>query len=389
MIQQLDHGRSDAATLEQLFNHDISIQTTPHQPAPSKTALSKYLLLYLQGGKDLEGVPWQRGEMGGAILSEDLSVIKHLGPVFQPDRDDYWRSSRLLAGSLRLVNENSLYFFYGGSPDRPNLLHEYIGFCKGIIRDNHEIDWQAPQLIEFLDWEKYYDYSDHPLMPDQRHRQLRDPFPIFHEGKYWMFLSAAAKTNSQPKKGCIGLAVADQLEGPYTLLPPALFPHFMTDEGEQGLFYECERSHVYYKGGMWHMFFSVMKQHVDPRWLEQLGDDAASITDSSLYHFVSPQINGPYQPAGVVPVVKGSSESNLYAINFEHNNQQELIAYGLNLGMEELDVSGQWKVLWDNDYPEMKKVSPSGQQGVADPSSLLYGREGYFIWDAILFKLPA
>ncbi|NEO59875.1 MAG: hypothetical protein F6J98_05390 [Moorea sp. SIO4G2] len=87
--------------------------------------------------------------------------------------------------------------------------------------------------------------------------------------------------------------------------------------------------------------------------------------------------------------MKGSSESNLYAINFERNNQEDLIAYGLNLGMQELDVSGQWKVLWDNDYPEIKKVSPSGQQSVADPSSLLYGREGYFIWDAILFKLPA
>lgn len=350
---------------------------------------AKYLLLYIQCLEALAigGNHWEHGEIAAVLLSEDFSVLKDLGSVFFPQPNDYWQSHRLLAGCLWAENKNSLYFFHGGSPNRPNLLHESIGFAKGKVTDEWEFEWQPSQPLKFIDWDKHYDYSHEQNYPDERHRQWRDPFIVSHQGKYWMFISAAAKTNSPLFKGCIGLAVADHLEGPYTALPPVVFPHFDGEKGEEGLFYECERSHVVYQGGKWHLFFCVWRKRVNPRWLEKIGPQANSISDSSLYHYVSSQIEGPYHPVKDVPVVEGSLESNLFAINFLKNHQEELIAYGSDIKNSGLDVSGQWQVLWQSDVPQLKKISLDNHSGKEELKPQ-FRREGHVVWDAMLLKLP-
>ncbi|NEO98857.1 MAG: glycoside hydrolase family 68 protein [Symploca sp. SIO2E9] len=349
---------------------------------------SKYLLFYITCADDVGGPFWEYGQINGAILAEDFSLEKDLGSLFTSDRDDYWRSHHLLAGSLWSGEGNSVYFFYGGCPQPPNLLFESLGFSKGVIKNNWEFDWEPPQPLKFIDWGEHYDYCYHPEYPDQIHRQWRDPFIVFHQNKYWMFTSAAAKTTSKLYKGCVGLSVADNLEGPYTALPPALFPHFNTEEGEEGIVYECERSHVYYQDGMWHLFFCVWQRRTNPLWFEQIGEDVNAVADSSLYHYVSPEIQGPYTPVSKLPVVKGSSESNLYATSFILGLEEELVAYGLDIESLSLDVSGHWKVLWDKGYPEIKKVNSWNGKDLTN----LYWRlkpEGHQVWDAMLLKLPA
>ena len=349
----------------------------------------RYLLFYIQCPEELaaKGNHWENGEIAAAFLAEDFSIIKDLGAVFHPQPHDDWQSHRLLAGCLWAENKDTLYFFHGGSPDRPRLLLEQIGFSKGKVKnDDWELEWEPSQPLKFIGWDKYYGYSHEPNYPDELHHQWRDPFIVFHQGKYWMFISASAKTDSPLFKGCIGLAVADSIEGPYTALPVVAFPHFNSEEGEEGIFYECERSHVLYQGGQWHLFFCVWKRRINERWLEKIGSEGSSISDSSLYHYVSSNIEGPYHPVKDVPIVEGSSESNLFALNFLTSHEGKVVAYGSHTTNSGLDVSGQWQVLSENDSFQLKKASlDSGEV----EENQQFQRQGHIVWDAMLLKLPA
>ena len=374
----IDSGSQLALGLSNLDNKKVK---NPGNP--------KYLLLYLQSIGHEEGKFWEHGEIAGAILGEDLSLLKDLGTTIAPDPNEWWKSHRLLAGKLWLQG-NQLYLFYGGTPNHPHILQESVGLCKGTINDELEIEWGSSKPLEFIGWENYYEHSPNLDFPEQPHRQWRDPWIVFERGKYWMFLSASAKTNSPFYKGCVGLAVADNLEGSYTVLPPAAFPCMGSGKDERGLVTECERSHIIYKNGMWHLFFSVWKNHINPQWLEQLGTEADAISDSSLHHYISSQLQGPYRPASEVPIVRGSSETGLYATHFsvDPDSMEDAIAYGLELETFALDVSGQWKVLWDDGYPEIKKGTPFHITSSLTRSLELH-RQGYQLWDAMLLELPS
>lgn len=344
-----------------------------------------YLLAYLRTPQT-EGVHWEHGEIAGAILGDDFSVKQDLGCIFKPNPKEYWRSHRLLAGNIIAKDQNSVYFFHGGSPNHPNLLDESIGFSKGVIKDSKGFVWETPKLINFIDWEKNYDYCDEPnYTGNSRHHQWRDPYVIYHENKYWMFISAAAKTNSS-FAGCVGLAVSDSPEGPYQTLPPVVFPTFKNQSTEEGMFYECERSHVVYKEGKWHLFFSTYLRRINLDWFETLGKDKDLITDSTLYHFISPNIEGPYLPAEEIPVVQGSSQTEIFATNFVANQAGGISAYGSCMGCLDLDVSGQWQVLWDNDKPRIEHINAFGNS-VSSNLPPLFTCPGYQVWDAIILNL--
>ncbi|NER46834.1 MAG: hypothetical protein F6J92_09085 [Symploca sp. SIO1A3] len=377
-MQTLDTGLAKKR-VQDVGAADIAVEPKTQANDP------RYILLYIRSSEELGGKHWEHGEIAGAVIGEDFSVIKDLGTVFQPNPDEFWQSHRLLAGGFRSQGKDSLYFFYGGSPNHPHLLDESICFAKGKMMDDWKFEWEEPQLLEFADWEKHYDYSNESNFPDQLHHQWRDPYVVFHEDKYWMFVSAAAKTTSPLYKGCIGLAVADHPEGPYTALPSPVFPKMTTEQGEEGIFYECERSHVLYHEGQWHLFFCAWKWRINKNWISQV--DETAISDSTLYHYVSPQIQGPYLPAGELPIVKGSSEVGLFAINFAQTQSGELIAYGSDFETTELDISGQWQVFWNDNNPEIKKVDFSERQHLTGYPQT-FRQPGYLVWDAMLGYLP-
>lgn len=97
------------------------------------------------------------------------------------------------------------------------------------------------------------------------HFHWRDPY-IFKDdtGKYYMFICASAKTPGY-FQGCLGLAVADKITGPYKILPPAV--QIPIDTAEDWPYYHLERPQVIYKGGKYHLFFSCFKMYMNPRWL--------------------------------------------------------------------------------------------------------------------------
>ena len=341
-----------------------------------------HLLLYLRCLTSIakEGRHWEHGEVAGLLLSDDFSeVIKDLGVLFRPNPEDHWRSHRLLAGNLFWVDkQNTLYFFHGGSPNRPELLTEVIGLSKGIRTGNDEFEWQEPTPVVFSDWESHYDYSFEAEFPDEQHCQWRDPFVVFFENQYWMFVTAAAKTESA-FKGCIGLAVADSPEGPYKTLPPVAFPVLDSSDDKAGLFYECERSFVIFEQEKWHLFFSVYRRRINPDWLEQLGAQGDGVTDSSLYHYVSDTIDGPYHPASELPIVPGSSQTGLFATNFVNRDNGDIITYGSFDDCNALSFTGESQVVWGKDGPAIMSVPALAP---------LFRLDGYKVWDAMLITLP-
>ena len=354
----------------------------------------KYLLFYLQSVGHEEGKFWEHGDISGAVLGEDLSLLQDLGVMLTPESNEWWKSHRLLAGQI-WFQDDSIYLFYGGTPDHPHILQESVGWCKGKIQDDWSIEWGESQPLEFIGWDNYYEHSPNLDFPDLPHLQWRDPWIVFDQGQYWMFVSASAQTSSSFYKGCVGLAVADHLEGPYTILPPAAFPCMQNGAGEQGLVTECERSHVIYKNGMWHLFFSVWKNHTNPEWLKQLGAEGDAMADSSLHHYISSNLQGPYAPASEVPIVKGSSQTGLYATQIYETHfspgpglEKESIAYGLALENFTLDVSGQWGVQWENGFPIIEPRS-SFHTARSLLESLELHRPGYQLWDAMLVEIPS
>lgn len=371
--------RPKAAAVDPADTNGKQVQKQASSPA--------YLLLFLQSPSELGELFWDHGEMGGALLNEDFSVHTDFGTIHTPCPKTDWKSGRLLAGNIVPGNisadgHREFHLFYGGSPGGDGLLTEEIGLAKLVITPSGELQWNDVKTVELEGWEQYYDYSTHPEKPEITHRQKRDPFIVFHDGLYWMFTSAAARTTSEVYKGCIGLAVSEKAEGPYKAVRSPFFPCQITDAGEDGLCYDCERPHVFFHDGHWHLFFSAREKLTRTDLLQGDGD---ILNDSSLHHYQSTRIQGPYHPVSDRPIVEGSTETGLYGINFITPDDGKVLAYGFDNAKMMLDVTGSWEVVWPDGRPVIKPNNPSNMP-TAQIRNLLY-KPGYQLWDATMLRL--
>ena len=187
------------------------------------------------------------------------------------------------------------------------------------------------------------------------HCQWRDPYVIKDEktGKYYMFMAASTKEREASNyAGCVGLAVAENIAGPYKVLPPAAAP--VVGGTNESPFYEVERPQVIYANGKYHLFFSCWPQGLNPKWVEKM--DQNQLTFSSVYWYTSENITGPYIPAAETPIVKGSEKTGLYGTNFipVPDKEGELLAYGWCPQMHTIEVSLSRRVYWKDDSPEIE-----------------------------------
>ena len=258
---------------------------------------------------------WKEGIIRHFIKTKNSSQWEDKGTILIPIKESPWQSQRLMAGCI--VQEKGsyiIYLFYSASPPDPTLLQENIGLAKSY---NGGKSWKCnPNPLPIRGWDKYYASSQHPKYNQSPHIQKRDPYVVYDEqqDKYLMLCSASAKIESQ-KKGCIGLLVSDSLEGQWNALPPIVFPTIKTPQGIEGVYYECERPLIRFIDGIYHIFFSVKTEHINPTWMQEVGKPNR-VTDFSIHHWVSEKndIMGPYRVANV-PIVKGSSNTNLYGIS--------------------------------------------------------------------------
>lgn len=274
-----------------------------------------YRLFYLEAPKPKPPTDfWSQGTIYGAI-SHNLTDWEPLGVMLAPNPKNPWESGRLLAGSIYKERE-TYYLFYSASGGGELLKDERIG----LATSKDGVHWERFSSDYFFsesEWGEWYGRQ-----PNTGHFHWRDPYIVKDEstGQYYMYVCAFSKTTSASQyQGCVGLAIANQITGPYKLLPPVASPEISGMSNYP--FTEMERPQVIYHDKKYYLFFSCWTWNLNPLWLKRLG--SYPIRDSSVYWFVADSLTGPFKAVGNPPIVKGSEKTGLYATNFFSSQQPQ------------------------------------------------------------------
>ena len=307
-----------------------------------------YRLFYLKG---LEGqIPWWTISNICGAISPDLEHWQDLGTLLEPNPANDWESGRVCAGCT--YEEDGVYylFYSAGGKELPHLKNEAIGLATSTDGLQFSRCSHLPLLVPDDD-NLWYGRSHWT-----GHFHWRDPY-IFKDhntGRYYMFICASSKVPGN-FQGCIGVAVADKISGPYELMPPAV--EAPMDALDDWPYYHMERPQVIYRDGKYHLFFSCFKVFLNPKWLGKLSHNR--ITNSSLYWYISDSINGPYKPVNDNDfIVRGSEKTGMYGTNFLKlaANEERLIAYGWYHRLHALAVSQVFRVIWKNTVLESDAI---------------------------------
>jgi beta-fructofuranosidase len=311
---------------------------------------NSYRMFYLSGKNRSILRPWWKLESKiYSAESRDMMHWQNIRVALEPEPRHPWEAGRIFAGST--YKENGIYYlFYSAAGEGDQFLDEGVGLA--ISED--ALNWRrhSSQPLVKPELENPY-YAKHG-----NHFQWRDPYILKDEvsRKYYMFTSAFSKQNAKKSSsqfgGCVGLSVADRIEGPYTLMPPVLVQHLHGIE--EPIFYEMERPQVIYKDGLYHLFFSAFVSTLNPQWVNKLG--TGQVTDSSLYWYISESISGPFCPAKSIPIVSGSQKTGLYGTNLFSPAEElkQYFAYGWRHRMFSLEAISLYPVNWQSLEPEVK-----------------------------------
>jgi beta-fructofuranosidase len=302
-----------------------------------------YRLFYLQG---VEGrIPWWTVSKICGAISTDLENWQDLGTLLEPNPANDWESGRVCAGCTYKENDVYYLFYSAGGKEPPHLRNEAIGLATSTD-GLHFSRYSNQYLLKPDDDDPWYGRSNWT-----GHFHWRDPY-IFKDdktGSYYMFICASSKVTGN-FQGCVGLAVADKISGPYKLLPPAVEAPV---DAANWPYYHMERPQVLYKNGKYHLFFSCFKMFMNQNWMQKLKHKR--INNSSLYWYISDSITGPFKPVNDDEyIVTGSEKTGMYGTNFLQvsTDPEELIAYGWYHRLHVLEVSQMFRVIWkDSSYP--------------------------------------
>ena len=314
-----------------------------------------YRLFYLKG---VEGqTPWWTISKICGATSTDLEHWQDLGTLLEPNPDNDWESGRVCAGCT--YKENGVYylFYSAGGKELSYLKNEAIGLATST-NGSHFSRYSDRPLLMSADDDLWYGRSNWT-----GHFHWRDPY-IFKDcntDSYYMFICASSKVPGN-FQGCIGLAVADRISGPYRLMPPAVEAPLHAADWP---YYHLERPQVIYKGGKYHLFFSCFKSLMNPKWLHRVKHKR--ITNSSLYWYISDSITGPFKPVNDDEyIVVGSEKTGMYGTNFLQiaTEPEEFIAYGWYHRIHTLEVSPTFRVIWNDncDRPNPSSLHPRRSQ---------------------------
>lgn len=329
----------------------------------------RYRLFYLSGRTDQ--MPWWKTSWICEAQSADMRQWQQLGPVLEPLGNGGWESGRLFAGSTYKEGE-TYYLFYSAAPES-DIAQEAIGLATSS--DGRHWQRRESPLLSFNDAFEENGVDSLGESLHQRtatgtryagqcnwasHLHWRDPYIVKEPTtqKYYLFFCASL-TSSALYQGGLGVAVADQLAGPYQLLPPAAGPGLVntaSDASSNWPFYHLERPQIVYFQEKYHLFFSCFKEFVNPDWLKKIGPE--KVTDSTLYWYVCDQITGPFQPVSDLPVVLGSRSTGLYGTTFfpmhaqgswqqaAQADEMEMTVLGWYYDSYRLAVSQEFRAVW-------------------------------------------
>ncbi|NEP17154.1 MAG: family 43 glycosylhydrolase [Leptolyngbya sp. SIO4C1] len=304
-----------------------------------------YRAFYLSGQPNQ--VPWWKTSWIGAAASPDLKQWTDLGPVLEPLKDEGWESGRLFAGSCD--RKDGRYYLFYSAASAEHYTQEKIGLATSV----DGLTWQRrpTPLLSLAS-----DISWYGPCNRTGHLHWRDPAVIQDEvsQKYYLYFCASLALPGAYQGG-LGLAVADDLAGPYQLLPPAIGP---IENANDWPFYHLERPQILSIAGRYHLFFSCFKEFVNPQWLARVGADR--VTDSTLYWYIADRLTGPFEPAAELPTVPGSEKTGLYGTQFFAPQKRVLppcqqMVYGWYHRTYRLAISQEYRALWQGDQVSIEE----------------------------------
>ncbi|PSN16416.1 beta-fructosidase [filamentous cyanobacterium CCT1] len=250
--------------------------------------------------------------MEGEIHSATSTDLKHwqdTGVALAASDQNPWETGRMLAGCA-LKENGTYYLFYSAAGPGAEFLNEGIG----LATSTDGVHWQrylTTELIKPSAQNPWYSRFKRPLGGyEYDYFPWRDPYVVrdVETGRYYIYICASAKAASSSSiyRGCIGLAIADEITGPYELQPPVALP--LVPDTQESAFYEMERPQIIYKQGRYHLFFSCWLTKLNPKCLPTV--EQRQITDSTLYWYVSDhptdplsqQVLRPLSQAVITPV---------------------------------------------------------------------------------------
>ena len=321
-----------------------------------------YRLFYLRGLP--RQTPWWKVSKICGAISTDLKNWQDLGTILEPNPNNDWESGRIYAGCAYKEDDTYYLFYSGGGSEGIHLKNEAIGLATSsdglhfsrysnnyLVKPDEDNPWYGR-----CNWTGHFHWRDPYVYKDD------------HTGKYYLFICASAKATGN-FQGCVGLAVADKISGPYEILPPAVQ---VPVNAEDWPYYHMERPQVIYKDGKYHLFFSCFKTFMNPRWLQKV--NSKRVTNSSLYWYISDRLTGPYEPVNQDDfIIKGSEKTGMYGTNFLQvsTDPAELIAYGWYHRLYALGVAPVFRVDWNSGKPLDHKVA------IAQSIKHNYSKEDY------------
>jgi len=266
-------------------------------------------------------------------VSADMKNWKDVGTALGSGPEGSWDDGPIWTGNVYQKDNGEYLLFYTGRNKRDGEMQRI-----GLARSKDGIHWDRPDkpLIE-PDGRWYETTEPSPII-----KAWRDPAVVKDEktGKHYMYFTAKTKGGDERYKGCIGLAVADEIDGKYKALPPALAP---------GKFAQMEVPQVIMKNDKVYLFFNSMEKDYDPKWAKKVGGP-----QNGLHCYVGKSLTGPFEPLNGTGIVTGSKD-NLYTVKFieDPGRPGEYLAYGWYMedknDRKAMTLSQPMPVNWEND----------------------------------------
>lgn len=247
-----------------------------------------------------------RAQIRGAV-SKDLVHWRDVGPLLGSAPAGAWDDGAIWTGNTYREGDELVLFYTARNQREGQTQRIGLATSKDGV---HFTRGEAPLLSADPRW--YETQEDSPV-----YRAFRDPFVFLDpvSGDYLMYVTAKTKDGDPTFRGCIGLARARTLRGPYEPLPPVLAP---------GLFAQMEVPQVIQRDGKTFLFFSAAKADLSPELAAR-----ARQPEAGLFGYVADDPRGPFRPLGETGLIAGS-ELDLYSVKLLDDPERpgEFLAFG-------------------------------------------------------------
>jgi len=300
-----------------------------------------------QGAFFTQGTFFTRDNHIHGFFSKTLESWEDLGPIIQP-----WNNQQRLCAGSALAVDQTVYFFGSYTFDivPAEILDQRLYLSTS---SNGYAFYNEPKFHLEPDPKWYGTRRTHPVTNEMVFA-WRDPF-IFQDPKsrrYYLFTCAGAKRWGVPPT--VAVTVAENITGPYKILPPAVDTTVKLNGKKQQAIGEIERIQIIYNKeyNKYYMLFSCWPFYVNQNFVRFCRSIGHSITKSTIYILSSDLVTGTYRFDPNCPVVRNSEKTGLYGsymITQKTDGNGEYILTGWVPEHFTVYISDEYRVTWEEE----------------------------------------